>query len=466
MIKKIINYLLIAIGIILFIILQYLINKLGIIPQKYYLLFTIVEVLLFAIAIVFSFFKKIVFYIISIILSILLIVTNSFGYYYIKNFDKFIDKGFTGEIVNLTSYLVVTSSNNEITDIKEVTLDKKINYYTHSINNEIAKEKLGNYVYEPVDNLENYLQTNKESKEYLLIDKTNYSIFTELKTDSDKDYKILYDFDIETVEERNFEVKDSYNIFVIGKDFWGRDDLNLLITVNTNTHEVLFTSMPRDLYIDAVGYNFKDSLTGMYCLGDDVVIKSIENFYGITIDYKVKVFTENLVDIVDKLGGLEFCSNKSFTTTHAKVIGTYDDSTGSKMYVKKGCYTYNGIEILTIARERKAFNPKGDHQRQENCRKILINILKKLGSMSTLSNYTEILDSLNGLYSTNMNRNAVAILIRSAIDNKGYSIYEQHVGGELYNRPLGIERWNGPAIYPDQGEADSARAKIQEILNK
>ena len=44
-----------------------------------------------------------------------------------------------------------------------------------------------------------------------------------------------------------------------------------------------------------------------------------------------------------------------YTTSHALILDTYDDSLGEKLHVKKGCQWLNGIETLTVARERLAF---------------------------------------------------------------------------------------------------------------
>ena len=462
--KKIINYFFIGIAIILFMIVQYYIFKIDVFPKKYYLMFTGIEIVILLIAIIFSFLKKKVFFIISIILSILLIIINSFGIYYIKHLDKFIDKGFTGDIVNLSTFYLITSSNNEIAKIDDVTLDKNIDYYSYSINIEEAKEKMGDYLYNPVENLSDYMTGNTESNSYFLIDKLNYNIYLDTNTDVVNSYKIIYEFDVKTIEKRNFEVKDSYNILVIGKDFGGRDDFNMLITVNTKTNQVLLTSMPRDLYIDAHGYGFKESLTDMFTMGEDTVVKSIEDFYQTTVDYKVVIHAEKLVDVVDQLGGVEFCASESFRTKHAKVL-TYDDSTGEKMYVKKGCKTYNGIEILTIARERVAFNPRGDRQRQDNCSQIMANIFKKVASFTTLTNYTEILNSFDGLYVTNMNKNVMTIFVKSVLNGNSYEIIQQHIGGEEYKVPLGIGRWIGYGIVPNPSDHENATAKIKEILN-
>ena len=85
-------------------------------------------------------------------------------------------------------------------------------------------------------------------------------------------------------------------------------------------------------------------------------MKSLEQLLNIKIDYYVKVRTNSLVGVVDTLGGITFCSDKSFYTTHATILDSYDDSTGNKLYVEKGCKNYNGVEILTISRERLAYS--------------------------------------------------------------------------------------------------------------
>lgn len=468
--KKIISYCLLALSFLSFIILSFYVKKLDIIPDKYLYMFYGIEAFFFTINIILIIFKKNILYIISIILSIILIIINSLGFYYVKHLDSFIDKGFTGDIIDTTTFYLVTSSKNDINNIDSVTPDKDINYFTISKNNSLAREKLGNYDYIEVDNVNEFLLNNKDNNFYLLIDKVNYIISFEYdKNIKDNDYKVIYEFDIKTSEKRNMEVKDAYTILVMGKDFSGnRNDLNMLITVNIVTNKVLFTSIPRDYYIPAVGYKYKDSLMVMGILGDDVVIKSIESYFGIEIDYKVNVYTENLVDVVDKIGGIEYCSDRAYRTTHAMVLGTYDDTTGKKLYVKKGCQHLNGIETLTVARERLAFKGVngGDRVRQENCRKIMINILKKIASGATLTNYTSVLDSFNGLYSTDINRNTATLLFKSVLKNGGYTILEQSVNGSGGYGPLRQNTCISDLLYPDESTVKKASKKINEVVNE
>ena len=466
--KKIINYILFSIAFLLFIFLFIKVRNLGIIPNKYVFLFTIIELILLITGFILGRLKKLVYYIISTVLLVLIIIVNSFGFYYVKHLDIFIDKGFTGEIVNTNTFYIITSKSNDVKSLDDVSIDRTINFYVNSRHIEEAKEKLGEeYSYNPVENLLEYLKTNKDNNSYLIVGDLNYNACVELNEDiNEEDYKVIDTIDIKTTEKRNEEVKDSYNILILGKDFSdSRDDLNMLVTINTKTHKALFTSMPRDLYMPVFETNFKNSLTFMYLYGEEIQLKSIEQFYGIEIDYKFILYTENLVDVVDKIGGVEFCSDRAFTTTHAQIMN-YNDKTGKKLRISKGCQTLNGIEALTVARERIAFNPSGDRQRQVNCRQLLINILKKIASTSTLSNYSEILDSLNGLYKTTMNRNTAVRLIRSVIDNNGYEIIEQNLSGEQYMKPLGNEGWVSYAIVAKDKDIENVSHKILEVLNE
>ena len=450
-----------------FILLFFYINKIGIIPENYFSLFMGIELILL---IVFYFLFKLknkIINIISVLFLLIILFINIFGLYYVKNLDKFIDLKFTNEIINTTTFYVVTSKNNEIDNMNRITLDTNINYYLDKDSHKEARKLLGEYEYSKINNINLYLKENSISNTYLLIDKINYIMSFENDESLNKnDYKIIYEFDVKTSEKRNNEVKESYTILVLGKDFsMSRNDLNMLITINTRTNKMLITSIPRDYYIPTIGYKYNDSLLYMSLLGDDVVIKSLESFFGIEIDYKINIYTNNLVDIVDEIGGITYCSDISYRTTHALVLDTYDDRKGKKLYVKRGCQQLNGIETLTVARERLAFK-SGDRQRQINCRKIMISILEKILSISSLTNYASILDSFSDFYSTNMNRNTLTILIRSVIKNGGYEVIEQSVDGEGAIGYIGQNSGRSDLMYPNMKTVNKASDKIKEILNE
>ena len=240
---------------------------------------------------------------------------------------------------------------------------------------------------------------------------------------------IIKDFNVVENKKRNNEVKDVYNVYIAGLDFTGiMRDFNMIATVNTKTHKVVLTSIPRDYYIDVPAYGMKDTLMALGSLDSEVSKEALENLFDIKIDYTVNINTNSLVKVVDKLNGIDFCSDYEFTTNHALVESTYDDSKGDKLFVPKGCKHYSGIEILAIARERMAF-PGRDRVRQQNCRKIAIEIAKSLISTSTLTNYNDVLNSFDGLYVTDINKKTITNLFKSVLNGDNYEIIEQSVDG-------------------------------------
>ena len=211
-------------------------------------------------------------------------------------------------------------------------------------------------------------------------------------------------------------------------------DFNMILSINTKNNTVLMTSIPRDYYLEVPGKNgLKDKLSFINAYGEDMNRKTLEKLFDTKIDYQVIFNTSSLVKITDYVGGIEFCSDKSYTTTHALIEDSYDDSKGVKFRVKKGCQHLNGIQTLTVARERLNLYG-GDKARQENCQKIMLAIFKKLASSKTLVNYNETLNELSYLYETNISRSIVSSLISNYIDNpKDWTINYQIVDGTAGN---------------------------------
>jgi len=203
--------------------------------------------------------------------------------------------------------------------------DTTIYYYKYSRSIDKAKETLGEYNYKDTDNVSGSLwQIRKTNSEYLLIAEGNYEyLFESSNLLHKKDFKIIKEFTVSEIIQRNDKIKDVYNIYIAGLDFTGiMRDFNMLVTVNTKTHQVVLTSIPRDYYIDVPAYNMKDTLMALGSLDSEVSRESLEKLFDIEIDYTVNLNTNNLVDVVDKLNGIEFCSDYDFITDHALFKGT------------------------------------------------------------------------------------------------------------------------------------------------
>ena len=466
--KKLIKNILSLIALLIALFTTFEILKLNILPSKYLTILLLGELVLYLLGLILYNLKNKALIIIGIILYVIGMTGNVAAYYYLSKTNNYIEKTLSPQTYTIqTKYYVVTSKNNTVNNISELQKNQKIEYYKYSRSINQALKDLGNYDYVGSDTASQSMERAYNENGYFLIASVNYDyLMDSTNLYSRENYKIINEFTVKEKIKKSNEVKDVYNIYINGLDFTGiMRDYNLIATINLKTNKIVLTSIPRDYYIDVPAYNMKDTLMCLGSLDSEVSKEALEKLFSTKIDYTINLNTNSLVNIVNAINGVDFCSDYEFTTTHALVTDTYNDSKGKKLHVNKGCKTYNGLEILTIARERNAF-PGRDRYRQKNCRQILINIAKKLASATTLTNYTEVLNSFDGLYTTDMNDKTVKSLIKSAIENPNFEIIEQSVDGSdgIGVGHLGTqESW---IMNPDMNTVNKAKEEINKILNE
>lgn len=464
--KRLIKNIFSLIVLIVIILITTTIFDLNILPNKYIKLFIGGEIILYLLALFLYNLKHIAFVIIGILLYIISICGNLFGYYYLSKSNNYIDKNFAEETYTITTkYSLIGNINSNINSIDDLGDEDIIDYYKYgrSVNN--ALKDLGDFNYNPTDTGFDALIDVMYNNSYFLVASASYDYIIESTNMLNKsDFKVIYEFDVNEKIKKNNTVTDSYNIYINGLDYTGiMRDYNMIATVNTKTREVVLTSIPRDYYLYVPAYNMKDTLMCLGSLDSNISKEAIENLFNIKIDYTINFNTNSLVKIVDAINGVEFCSNYDFYTTHDLNYGSYEDK-GNKLHVTKGCRTYNGIETLAIARERNAF-PGNDRLRQENCRKIFINIVKKLASLTSLANYNSILESFDGLYTTDMNKDVITNLIKIGLEDMNFKLTEQAVNGTdgIGVGHLGTqEAW---IMEPDMNTVNAASKVINDVIN-
>lgn len=466
--KKILQNIVSLIVLIIIVLAIKTVIDLNILPNKYLIAFISIDTILYLLALFLYNRKKILPIIFGIILFLVIVIGNIFVYYYVGKTNEYIDGNFAITTYKVkTKYYLLTSINNPIETKEEISNDTNITYYKYSRAIDLALKELGNYTYNETDNIyDTLMQLYNSSNSYLLISSSDYLFVEEASNEiNNEQYKRIYEFEVIEEKSINEETKDSYNIYINGLDYSGqRRDFNMIATINIKTHKVVLTSIPRDFYIDVPAYGFKDSLTALGTVDPEITKEALESLFNTKIDYVLNLYTESLVKVVDTVGGIEFCSDSNFYTTHDMNIGSYEDK-GEKLYVTKGCKEYNGKEILAIARERINV-VGGDRKRQENCRKILISIAKKLMSLTTLTNYNETLKSFEGMYTSNINKKTITNLIKTFVDNPSFEIIEQSVDGV---DGKGIGRLGTMVIWtlePKMDTVDTASQKINEILGE
>lgn len=444
----------------------YTINKLGILPTYYIVALLGVLVLLNVIFFVLTSRKNKACKVIGYILSILIILVSITGIYYIKTTDNFLEKSFSGKTIESTTYYIIAKKDNNYTE-KDVTGD--ISYYKNLSNKKKVFNLLNNSYqlnfkeYELINDMTKDLLDNKTK--FMVMEKVSYNIIKSYDKELEKNTVILKKINIKEEKTSSITSKDKFNIYVVGTDFAGLNDFNMLISVNTKEKKILLTSIPRDYHIEVAGMNgIKDNITYMSALGVDTSIKSLEQFFKTDIDYYVKINTTSLVTLVDEIGGITYCSDYEFQTTHALVLDTYDDSGKQKLYVKKGCQHFNGIETLTVARERKNI-PGSDIARQDNCRKIIMAIFDKMKNVDSVINYSQLLQSVSDLYETTIPREIIEKIGKDTLKaNSKWTVLEQSVNGEDVIGYVHLNTVRDYTMVPNMSSVESAIQNINALV--
>ena len=237
-------------------------------------------------------------------------------------------------------------------------------------------------------------------------------------------------------------------------------DMNKIITVNTETKEVLITNIHRFTYLDVPGYNQKNTLSSMGVWGVTNNVNALEKELGIKIDYYLVADAEGLPVLIDDIGGIEYCSDIDFVTYHKTTLD-YKNDTGYNVHVKKGCQHLNGIETLTVARERLAFK-YGAAERDKNDTEIMIDILEAMKKPSNITNYSSILNDVTGLYTTSIPRDVMTNGVKELLNSK-IIISKQELDGRNGTDRVNFSNLRGAVVYLDEASKREVISKIKSL---
>ena len=453
------------IDLILIFILMVNITRLNILPFKYVMLIVLILFLLFTITLLFQKVNKHkkIFRIISYTLFTIMFLICSVGVYYTGVTVGFLKKSFNTVRNTYKNNFILIGTVDDIYQIDKVGYYKIIPYIDKAV------EKLNETIEVDTDGyleiLDLFNDLEKGKIKGVFIEESIYESMKENITTIDySKYKKLHNVEI-TIDEdvKKTNINGPVNIYINGLDFTKTNsDFNMVVTLNRKNHKVLLTSIPRDYHIMIPSMNQTDSLEFMTKWGINTPMEALQNLFNIRFDYYVQINTDSLVSLVDTLGGVEFCNDYgAFKTTHAMILDDYDDSNGRRLYVGEGCKEYNGIEILTIARERGL--PGGDRTRQDNCRQIMINIFNKVLNMGSVVNYKKILDNLGDLYTTNIPDKLITMAIKDTVSGNKWNIETQAVDGYNSNGYVHLGTVPGYIMLPDMDTVNKAIEKIKEI---
>lgn len=136
-----------------------------------------------------------------------------------------------------------------------------------------------------------------------------------------------------------------------------RTDTILLLHQPTSGPTALI-SLPRDTYAQIPGVGAQ-KLNAAYAFGGpELLVQSVEELSGLTIDHYAEVGFGGVSDIVDAVGGVELCYDLAV------------DDPKSQMKWEPGCHEVNGEEALAFSRMRYQ-DPEGDIGRAKRQRQVI-----------------------------------------------------------------------------------------------
>ena len=254
----------------------------------------------------------------------------------------------------------------------------------------------------------------------------------------------------------------SFNVYVSGIDTYGpissvsRSDVNILMTVNQDSKKILLTTTPRDSYVPIAdgGNNQKDKLTHAGIYGVDSSIHTLENLYGVDINYYVRLNFTSFLKLIDLLGGVDVYNDQEFTSRHGK------------FHFPVGNVHLDSEQALGFVRERYSL-ADGDRDRGRNQQKVIVAIIQKLTSTEALKNYSDIIQGLQDSLQTNMPIETMIDLINTQVESGGsYKVNSQDLKG---TGRMGLPSYAMPdsnlyMMEIDDSSLATAKSAIQDVM--
>lgn len=279
------------------------------------------------------------------------------------------------------------------------------------------------------------------------------------------DTKILYSFDrpIDASASDTVAVdmtRKPFTIFFGGNDttgalsLEGRTDVNMTVTVNPNTHQIIISNLPRDSWVKNPYYNDKrDKLTHLGLAGIDNTLKGLGNIYGIEIPNYMIVNFDTFMVIIQALKGVTIDNPYAFTAIDGQ-------------YFPEGTIGLDGAGALMYVRERQNL-PDGDFGRNMHQQIVMRAIIEKICSPDIMMQINSIIDGMNGMFLTNISMNSIWALVNKQLDEGiEWNIVNYHVGGET-----GMEICASATgqylsvVYPYDNQIEFVRNEIQKVMD-
>jgi len=260
-----------------------------------------------------------------------------------------------------------------------------------------------------------------------------------------------------------------FSIFIQGIDARDSDinspglsDSNIIVTFDPKSGHITTLTTPRDSFIPIPCAGFaNDKLTHSGGIGGAECTKAtLENLYGIELNYFVRINFNGVVSIVDALGGIDVDVPVNQMNVFNPTV-CEQDSQGRPNTI---CWTegevnhFDGEQALAFSRNRHN-QDGGDFYRGRNQQIVISAIINRLRNINNLDTINALLSSVSDNMATNLDRNSII------------SLYEIMIGlsNQINLEKLYISGSTGDVggmsvVFPSQSDVAYASYRMQVSL--
>lgn len=229
---------------------------------------------------------------------------------------------------------------------------------------------------------------------------------------------------------------DPFTVLILGvsEDITSKlTDTIIVASYNPKTQKATLLSVPRDTYIgkNKNKANTYDKINALYQKSPEKTLEAINELTGLNIKYYVVINNNALVELVDKIGGVEF---------DVPIKMKYTD-TSQKLYInlEKGFQRLNGDQAEQLVRFRKNDNGTSypseygdnDNGRMRTQREFLKAVAKQTLQVKNVTKIKSLMDIFKRNVTTNITDwNTVSAYIPYAIEFDTENIRTETIPGE------------------------------------
>lgn len=376
---------------------------------------------------------------VAMIITIIIIGVEFGGYYYLTKIYNSINSYSENENEYFTS---LVTYNKELKDYKSLK-NMKIGIVTDTTDiegnilpNEVIVElKLNeNNEIKKYDSTMELLYALKNKEVTAAFFSRNYiDMFSSLEgyEDIEEETKVLYETskiyisNEDDIKSDTASLSKPFTILLIGVDS-AKDgvtsgynaDVLLLVTFNPKTLRVTITSIPRDMYLKTAcsNGNYRRINTTTWGSSSTCAVKTVENMFGVDIDYYAKINFKGVIQLVDAVGGIDV--DVSYSLCDQNSSRKWGNDT---IYIEKGRQHLNGEQALALARNRhkpgdgsksgtnmSKYCPtftegtRNDYTRGKNEMKVILGIVNSAIKIKDPNQIVDILTTIKSNFQTNI----------------------------------------------------------------